>query len=132
MLNREDTNQWRSLAVTSQCGSIRRRVFRIVWINLHFHSYHRHEGKIKVDPNVAWAIPELVRDGQTGLLVEERDPVAFAGALEALITNPARRRALGQAGQARVAESFGVDANLEPLARKFGLPAGANRVLRSA
>ena len=78
------------------------------------------------------AIPELVRDGQTGLLVEERDPVAFAGALEALITNPARRRALGQAGQARVAESFGVDANLEPLARKFGLPAGANRVLRSA
>jgi len=78
------------------------------------------------------AIPELVRDGQTGLLVEERDPVAFAGALEALITNPARRRALGQAGQARVAESFGVDANLEPLARKFGLAAGANRVLRTA
>ena len=76
------------------------------------------------------AIPELVRDGQTGVLVEERDPVAFAGALEALITNPARRRALGQAGQARVAESFGVDANLEPLARKFGL--GANRLLRTA
>ena len=85
------------------------------------------------------AIPELVRDGQTGLLVEENDADALARALEALIGNPARRRALGQAGQSRVAESFGLDANLEPLARKFGLgesgdatAAGANRLLRTA
>jgi glycosyltransferase involved in cell wall biosynthesis len=79
------------------------------------------------------AIPELVRDGETGLLVQERDPVALAAALEALIANPARRRALGQAGQARVAERFALDGNLEPLARKFGLAAaGADRVLRTA
>jgi glycosyltransferase involved in cell wall biosynthesis len=79
------------------------------------------------------AIPELVRDGQTGLLVEENDPDALARALEALIGNPARRRALGLAGQARVVESFALDANVEPLARKFGLvAAGANRLLRSA
>jgi len=78
------------------------------------------------------AIPELVRDGQTGVLVEDSHPAALARALEALIGNPARRRALGQAGQARVAESFALDANLEPLARKFGLPAGANRLLRTA
>ena len=75
------------------------------------------------------AIPELVRE----ILVEPDDPVALAGALEALITNPARRRALGQAGQARVAESFALEANLDALARKFGLGAsGAHRVLRSA
>ena len=79
------------------------------------------------------AIPELVRDGQTGLLVEENDPDALARALEALITNPARRRSLGQAGQSRVVEAFALDASLEPLARKFGLGAsGANRVLRTA
>jgi glycosyltransferase involved in cell wall biosynthesis len=79
------------------------------------------------------AIPELVHDGDTGVLVAERDPAALARALEALIGNPARRRALGQAGQARVAEGFGLEANLEPLARKFGLPAaGANRFLRTA
>ena len=79
------------------------------------------------------AIPELLRDGQTGVLVEERDPVGLASALDALIANPARRRALGQAGQARVAESFGLDANLEPLLRRFGLAAaGANRLLRTA
>jgi glycosyltransferase involved in cell wall biosynthesis len=79
------------------------------------------------------AIPELLRDGQTGLLVEENDPGAFSRALEALIANPARRRALGQAGQSRVVESFALDANLEELARKFGLAAsGANRLLRTA
>jgi glycosyltransferase involved in cell wall biosynthesis len=79
------------------------------------------------------AIPELVRDGQSGLLVEENDPDALARALETLISSPARRRALGAAGQARVVETFGLEANLEPLARKFGLPtAGANRLLRSA
>jgi glycosyltransferase involved in cell wall biosynthesis len=79
------------------------------------------------------AIPELVRDGQTGVLVEENHPAALARALEALITNPARRRALGQAGQARVIESFALEANLESLARRFGLGAsGAHRVLRTA
>jgi glycosyltransferase involved in cell wall biosynthesis len=77
------------------------------------------------------AIPELVRDGQTGVLVPENDPDALARALEALIASPARRRALGQAGQQRVVEGFGLDANLELLARKFGL-AGAHRVLRTA
>jgi glycosyltransferase involved in cell wall biosynthesis len=78
------------------------------------------------------AIPELLRDGHTGLLVEENHPAALARALEALIAGPARRRALGQAGQARVAEVFSLDSNIEPLARRFGLAAGANRVLRTA
>ena len=79
------------------------------------------------------AIPELVRDGHTGVLVEENHPAALARALETLIANPARRRALGQAGQSRVLESFALEANLESLARKFGLAAsGANRVLRTA
>jgi glycosyltransferase involved in cell wall biosynthesis len=78
------------------------------------------------------AIPELVRDGETGLLVDEGDVQALACALEALIASPARRGALGQAGQARVAESFALEANIELLARKFGLASGANRVLRTA
>jgi glycosyltransferase involved in cell wall biosynthesis len=74
------------------------------------------------------AIPELVRDAQTGLLVEPNDPDALARALETLIKSPARRRALGLAGQSRVIESFGLDANIEQLARKFGLAAaGADR-----
>src|SRR5262245_7279156 len=79
------------------------------------------------------AIAELVRDGETGILVDENDPEALARALETLISDPVRRRALGQAGQARVVESFALDANLGELARKFGLGAsGAHRVLRTA
>ena len=77
------------------------------------------------------AIPELIRD-DTGVLVSEADTVAFAGALHSLITNPARRRTLGDAGQARLRAEFSLDANFERLARKFGLPAHEDRVLRTA
>lgn len=78
-------------------------------------------------------IPELVRDGETGILVQANDAPALARALESLVGNPARRRALGLAGQSAVAARFALDANIEPLARKFGLAAaGANRVLRTA
>ena len=77
------------------------------------------------------AIPELIRD-DTGVLVSEADTVAFAAALQALITDPARRRALGDAGQARLRAEFSLDANFERLARKFGLAAHEDRVLRTA
>jgi glycosyltransferase involved in cell wall biosynthesis len=79
------------------------------------------------------AIPELVRDGSTGVLVAQNDVAALAAALEALITEPARRRALGEAGQARVRAEFALDANFERLAAKFGLVVThEDRVLRTA
>ena len=59
------------------------------------------------------AIPELMRDGKTGVLVRGEAPGALARALKALIPSPARRRALGRAGQARVLRNFGLDANVE-------------------
>lgn len=78
------------------------------------------------------AIPELLRDGASAHLVEEGDCAGFAAALEALITQPARRRSLGAAGQARVLAEFGLDENLDRLALKFGLASNAHRLLRSA
>ncbi len=78
------------------------------------------------------AIPELVRDGQTGILVAENDAAALARALECLIADPERRRALGQAAQARVREGFALEPNIDALARKFGVASGAHRVLRTA
>ena len=73
------------------------------------------------------AIPELLTD----VLVQENDAAALAGALEALIRDPARRRALGEAGRARVRAQFTLEGNFARLARKFGLER-ADRVLRSA
>jgi len=58
-------------------------------------------------------IPELIEDGRDGLLVAEKDPVALAGALEALARDPALRERLGVAGRRKVEMSF----NLENLAR---------------
>ncbi len=77
------------------------------------------------------AIPELIRD-DTGVLVSEADTVAFAAALQALITDPARRRVLGDAGQARLRAEFSLDGNFDRLAVKFGLPRHEDRVLRTA
>lgn len=52
------------------------------------------------------AIPELIVDGATGLLVEPRDVEAMAAALQRLIGDPALRRRLGDAGFRRVHEVF--------------------------
>lgn len=50
--------------------------------------------------------PEVVRDGETGLLVPPRDPQALAAALRTLLHDPERRRAMGEAGRAHVVANF--------------------------
>ena len=67
------------------------------------------------------AIPELIRHGVTGELVEPEAPAALAAALEELIADPARRASLGAAGRARVAAEFSIEVNFERLAERFGL-----------
>ena len=67
------------------------------------------------------AIPELIEDGITGVLVPPESHDARAGALAALISDPGRRRSLGRAGRARLGARFGLEQNLAPLAEKFGL-----------
>ncbi|HTX27673.1 MAG TPA: glycogen synthase [Streptosporangiaceae bacterium] len=52
-------------------------------------------------------IPEVVADGETGLLVPPGDPVALAAALNALLRDPDRARAMGQAGRKRAVAEFG-------------------------
>lgn len=52
------------------------------------------------------AIPELVSDGETGLLAEPGDVAGLADRLARLIQNPDLRRTLGEAGRRRLARDF--------------------------
>ena len=63
-------------------------------------------------PVVATAVGgqiDSVVDGVTGVHVPPRDPAALAGALRALLADPARRAALGAAGARRARERFAHD-----------------------
>lgn len=50
--------------------------------------------------------PEVVREGESGLLVPPRDPRALAGAMQTLLRDPDRARAMGIAGRAHVVANF--------------------------
>lgn len=56
----------------------------------------------------AAAVPELVVDGATGLLVEPRSPAALAAALERVLTDDGLRKELGGEGMRRI-EAYDVD-----------------------
>jgi glycosyltransferase involved in cell wall biosynthesis len=62
-------------------------------------------------------IPEMLVDGETGLLVPPGDDAALAAALGQLIDDPARRARFGQAGRARVASVFTPDGQMDALTR---------------
>ncbi len=55
-------------------------------------------------------IPEIVLDGETGLLVPPSDPRALASAMLAIATDAERRARLGGAGKARFLDRFTTDA----------------------
>ena len=67
-------------------------------------------------------IPELITDGETGVLVPSGDTPALARAIETLLADPAARARLGEAGRARITARFSHAAGIDILAAKFGLP----------
>jgi len=52
-------------------------------------------------------IPEVVADGETGLLVPPGDPVALADALNTVVRDTGRAAAMGQLGRKRAIAEFG-------------------------
>ena len=63
---------------------------------------------------------EAVADGETGFVVDPRDAGTVASAIDALLSDPARRRAMGAAARRRAQDGFAYDtlaARLEALAR---------------
>ena len=65
------------------------------------------------------AIPEVVEDNVTGLLVPPDDPAALAGALLELIRDPAQARQMGKAGHARVHAHFSAAAMIAKTAAVY-------------
>jgi glycosyltransferase involved in cell wall biosynthesis len=55
------------------------------------------------------SVRDLVEDGETGLVVPRRDPAALGAAMAALLEDDGRRRRMGKAGRARVAERYPVE-----------------------
>ena len=78
------------------------------------------------------AIPELIDDGETGMLVEADDAHALATALARLIGNPNLRTRLARAGAERVTRDFSHHKGLLRLAQKFGLEPAPRRIRPAA
>jgi glycosyltransferase involved in cell wall biosynthesis len=60
-------------------------------------------------------IPELVVDGQTGMLAQPGDSTALAHALEQLLGDPELRLRFGDAGRARIEQHFRIEQTVAPL-----------------
>jgi glycosyltransferase involved in cell wall biosynthesis len=67
----------------------------------------------------AGGMPELVAEGETGLLVEPDEPAALADALLTLLDDPQRRRAMGRAGRRRAVQRWSWQHAAERLGRVY-------------
>jgi glycosyltransferase involved in cell wall biosynthesis len=67
-------------------------------------------------------LPAAIEDGDTGLLVAERDPRALADAIAALLRSPTWGRQLGTAARLRVSRDFGWRRVAERFVAGYGPP----------
>jgi len=73
------------------------------------------------------AIPELIEQNVTGLLVPPGCPMSLAEALERLIRHPVERAQFGAAGEHRVRHLFSMEDGVDRLAARFGLASASRR-----
>ncbi|WP_229680708.1 glycosyltransferase family 4 protein [Marinobacterium zhoushanense] len=64
-------------------------------------------------------IPELIIDGESGVLVEQNDISALSRELERLVRDPLQRQQMGQAGYERVRSQFSFEHGIDLLIEKF-------------
>ncbi len=61
--------------------------------------------------------PEMMAEGESGLLVPPKNGIALASALDALLVNKGKAQAMGKAARARVMELFSPEAHVQQLER---------------
>jgi glycosyltransferase involved in cell wall biosynthesis len=64
-------------------------------------------------------MPEMVKDGVSGLLVPPRDPVALARAVDQLMRSPELSLQMGQRGQEIIAERFSIESTVNAMERLY-------------
>lgn len=80
-------------------------------------------GKAVVSTTVA-GIPELVADGETGILVGPGEPKPLAGAIAQLVRDPVRRENFGRAAELRIERNFTIEQTIEPLIAQLAMTSG--------
>jgi glycosyltransferase involved in cell wall biosynthesis len=76
-------------------------------------------------------IPEVVRDGETGLVVPQHDPPALAAAIERLLLDPGLRVRLASAGRRLMDAEFDIHRNTERRREIFRGKTEVQRATRS-
>jgi glycosyltransferase involved in cell wall biosynthesis len=76
-------------------------------------------------------IPELIEDGESGLLVPPRDPAALARAIEFLLHSAALRERLRVNARTRVEETFDVRRNALTIGRELAAVMDQPHVVRA-
>lgn len=71
-----------------------------------------------VSTNIS-GIPELIRDGETGVLVPQKDPEGLAAGIRQQLENPTRAMAMAHAGRELVLREFDLRRNVTALADLF-------------
>lgn len=68
---------------------------------------------------VTGAIPEIVKNGETGLLVEPQNPIALANAIKWLLSREEDRRAMGKKAEQWVRQNFLLDNVVDQLEKLY-------------
>ena len=103
-ISKDRPGGWEEIAAAYQsadvfCLPTRFEPFGIVFVEaMHF-------GLPCVGPE-AWAVPEIISDGETGFTVPPDDAAALADALVRLISDPSRARHMGAVGRQRALQQF--------------------------
>jgi colanic acid/amylovoran biosynthesis glycosyltransferase len=82
---------------------------------------------LPVVSSLVMGVPEVVDDGETGLLVRPGRPDLLAEAIERLAAAPDLRERMGRAGRRRVVEEFDVKHEAQAVAAMLGMPSAGSR-----